>query len=45
MADDKTRNGEFWALALERAHLGVWDWDIKSGDCYLFADLVEDAGL
>ena len=34
MADDKTRNGEFWALALERAHLGVWDWDIKSGACY-----------
>ncbi|RJT36354.1 EAL domain-containing protein [Mesorhizobium waimense] len=34
MADDKARNEEFWALALERAHLGVWDWDIKSGACY-----------
>lgn len=34
MADDKTRNGEFWALALERAHLGVWDWDLRSGDCF-----------
>lgn len=34
MAKQKTRNGEFWALALERAHLGVWDWDIASGDCF-----------
>ncbi|BCG95439.1 EAL domain-containing protein [Mesorhizobium sp. 131-2-1] len=34
MADDKTRKGEFWALALERAHLGVWDWNVASGDCY-----------
>ncbi|MBM2715213.1 EAL domain-containing protein [Mesorhizobium caraganae] len=34
MAEDKIRNGEFWALALERAHLGVWDWDILSGDCF-----------
>jgi len=34
MADDKTRKGEFWALALERAHLGVWDWTVASGDCY-----------
>lgn len=34
MAQEKIRNGEFWALALERAHLGVWDWDILSGDCF-----------
>ncbi|MES0050705.1 MULTISPECIES: EAL domain-containing protein [unclassified Mesorhizobium] len=34
MAEEKIRNGEFWALALERAHLGVWDWDILSGDCF-----------
>lgn len=34
MAEEKKRNGEFWALALECAHLGVWDWDILSGDCF-----------
>lgn len=34
MAEEKRRNGEFWALALECAHLGVWDWDILSGDCF-----------
>ncbi|MEP6564098.1 MAG: EAL domain-containing protein [Mesorhizobium sp.] len=34
MAKQKTRSGEFWALALERAHLGVWDWDLASGDCF-----------
>ena len=34
MAKQKTRRGEFWALALERAHLGVWDWDLASGDCF-----------
>lgn len=32
--DKKSRNGEFWALALERAHLGVWDWDIANGSCF-----------
>ncbi|TIW95435.1 MAG: PAS domain S-box protein, partial [Mesorhizobium sp.] len=32
--DKKNRNGEFWALALERAHLGVWDWDIANGSCF-----------
>lgn len=32
--DKKNRNGTFWARALERAHLGVWDWDIKSGSCF-----------
>ncbi|WP_192362118.1 PAS domain-containing protein, partial [Mesorhizobium mediterraneum] len=37
MADKKDRNGEFWALALERAHLGVWDWDLRSGDCFYSA--------
>ena len=34
MAEEKKRNGEFWALALECAHLGVWDWDVLSGDCF-----------
>lgn len=37
MADRKNRNGEFWELALERAHLGVWDWDLASGDCFYSA--------
>lgn len=32
--DEKSRNGEFWALALERAHLGVWAWDIANGSCF-----------
>ncbi|AID31226.2 diguanylate cyclase (GGDEF)-like protein/PAS domain S-box-containing protein [Mesorhizobium sp. USDA 4775] len=30
----KSRNGAFWAKALERAHLGVWDWDLRTGDCF-----------
>ncbi len=34
MADDKTRKAEFWALALDRAHLGLWDWNLSTGDCY-----------
>ena len=34
MADDKTRKGEFWALALDRAQLGLWDWNLATGDCY-----------
>lgn len=37
MADRKNRDGEFWQLALERAHLGVWDWDLPSGDCFYSA--------
>ncbi|MDG4882967.1 EAL domain-containing protein [Mesorhizobium sp. WSM4884] len=34
MAQDKTRKGEFWALALDRAQLGLWDWNLATGDCY-----------
>lgn len=34
MADNKTRKAEFWALALDRAHLGLWDWNLSTGDCY-----------
>jgi len=34
MADDKTRKAESWALALDRAHLGLWDWNLSTGDCY-----------
>ncbi|RRH94969.1 EAL domain-containing protein [Mesorhizobium tamadayense] len=34
MADDNKRNGEFWALALDRAQLGVWDSNLATGDCY-----------
>ncbi|MEO5757363.1 MAG: EAL domain-containing protein [Mesorhizobium sp.] len=33
----KSRNGTFWAKALERAHLGVWDWDLRTGDCFYSA--------
>ncbi|RUX83989.1 PAS domain-containing protein, partial [Mesorhizobium sp. M7A.F.Ca.CA.004.08.1.1] len=33
----KSRNGTFWAKALERAHLGVWDWDLVTGDCFYSA--------
>ncbi|MER9306267.1 EAL domain-containing protein [Mesorhizobium sp. M0496] len=35
--DKKSRNGTFWAKALERAHLGVWDWDLRTGDCFYSA--------
>ncbi|PWJ94891.1 PAS domain S-box-containing protein/diguanylate cyclase (GGDEF)-like protein [Mesorhizobium loti] len=35
--DKKNRNGTFWAKALERAHLGVWDWDLATGDCFYSA--------
>ncbi|UCI24664.1 EAL domain-containing protein [Mesorhizobium sp. B2-8-5] len=34
MADDDKRNGKFWAQALDRAHLGLWDWNLSTGDCY-----------
>ncbi|MBZ9763210.1 EAL domain-containing protein [Mesorhizobium sp. CA8] len=34
MADDDKRNGEFWAVALDRAQLGLWDWNLATGDCY-----------
>ncbi|QND55710.1 EAL domain-containing protein [Mesorhizobium huakuii] len=33
----KSRNGAFWGKALERAHLGVWDWDLRTGDCFYSA--------
>ncbi|MBZ9681726.1 MULTISPECIES: EAL domain-containing protein [unclassified Mesorhizobium] len=35
--DKKSRSGAFWAKALERAHLGVWDWDLSTGDCFYSA--------
>lgn len=34
MADHNKRKGEFWALALDRAQLGLWDWNLATGDCY-----------
>ncbi|MEW6630710.1 MAG: EAL domain-containing protein [Pseudomonadota bacterium] len=34
MADDKILKGEFWALALDRADLGLWDWNLSTGGCY-----------
>lgn len=34
MADDNKRNGKFWAQALDRAYLGLWDWNLSTGDCY-----------
>jgi len=33
----KKRDEEFWERALERADLGVWDWDLKSGECFYSA--------
>ncbi|TPL06057.1 EAL domain-containing protein [Mesorhizobium sp. B2-4-14] len=35
--DKKNRSGAFWAKALERAHLGVWDWDLRTSDCFYSA--------
>ena len=34
MADDSKRDGKFWAVALDRAQLGLWDWNLSTGDCY-----------
>lgn len=34
MADENKRDGKFWALALDRAHLGLWDWNLSTGECY-----------
>jgi diguanylate cyclase (GGDEF)-like protein/PAS domain S-box-containing protein len=28
------RDEEFWELALERAQLGVWDWDLQTDACF-----------
>lgn len=28
------RRPEAWREALERAQLGVWDWDLRTGDCF-----------
>jgi diguanylate cyclase (GGDEF)-like protein/PAS domain S-box-containing protein len=25
---------QLWEKALERAHLGVWDWDLRAADCF-----------
>ena len=33
----KSRSGAFWGTALERAHLGVWDWDLSTGGCFYSA--------
>ncbi|RVD48223.1 diguanylate cyclase, partial [Mesorhizobium sp. M8A.F.Ca.ET.023.02.2.1] len=33
----KNRNGAFWAKALESAHLGVWDWNLRTGDSFYSA--------
>ncbi|TPM34274.1 EAL domain-containing protein [Mesorhizobium sp. B2-3-4] len=33
----KSRDGTRWERALERAHLGVWDWDLRTGDCFYSA--------
>ncbi|MBN9216617.1 MAG: EAL domain-containing protein [Mesorhizobium sp.] len=35
--DKKNRDGTRWERALERAHLGVWDWDLQTGDCFYSA--------
>ena len=31
------RDEEFWERALDRAHLGVWDWNLETGDCFYSA--------
>ncbi|WP_137933913.1 EAL domain-containing protein [Mesorhizobium comanense] len=33
----KNRDEARWERALERAHLGVWDWDLQTGDCFYSA--------
>ncbi|MBX3567730.1 MAG: EAL domain-containing protein [Rhizobiaceae bacterium] len=33
-AGDTGQENGLWALALERAQLGVWDWNLRTGDCY-----------
>lgn len=33
----KRRSREFWQLALDRAHLGVWDWDLETDLCFYSA--------
>ncbi|TPI53786.1 MULTISPECIES: EAL domain-containing protein [unclassified Mesorhizobium] len=35
--DKKSRDGTFWEKALERAQLGVWDWDLRTGECFYSA--------
>ncbi len=37
MAKGNSRNGAFWERALDRAHLGLWDWDLRSGECFYSA--------
>ncbi|MBE7184077.1 MAG: EAL domain-containing protein [Methylobacterium mesophilicum] len=32
-----TRDGKFWEQALDRAQLGLWDWDLLSGACFYSA--------
>ena len=32
--DENRRDAGFWELALDRAQLGVWDWDLRSNDCF-----------
>jgi diguanylate cyclase (GGDEF)-like protein/PAS domain S-box-containing protein len=31
------RDGKFWEQALDRAQLGLWDWDLQSGTCFYSA--------
>ncbi|TGQ64195.1 EAL domain-containing protein [Mesorhizobium sp. M00.F.Ca.ET.186.01.1.1] len=33
----KSHDGTRWQQALDRAHLGVWDWDLRSGNCFYSA--------
>ncbi len=33
----KRRSREFWQLALDRAQLGVWDWDLETDLCFYSA--------
>lgn len=36
-AGDTGRGTRLWELALERAQLGVWDWDLRTNDCFYSA--------
>jgi diguanylate cyclase (GGDEF)-like protein/PAS domain S-box-containing protein len=39
MAEDggNRRGRDFWELALDRAKLGVWDWDLQTEECFYSA--------
>ncbi len=40
----RRRREEIWERALARAHLGVWDWDLVTGDCFYSVTWAEMLG-